>query len=104
MSDIDVFAIQKQPGDRRTRAVDFASKLPDTVTITGATVGIVDADTLQDFSASMLASTIGTVDGSSVLIVILGGEDRREYKITVTATLSSGDILTADVLLSVREF
>ena len=103
MADIDFFTMRKQPAERRTYTVDFSNKVPSAVTIASAAVAVVDPDTLESHN-SMLASTTGTVSGDTVSFVVLGGEDGREYKITVTATLSSADILTADILLSVREF
>jgi len=103
MGDIDIFTMRKQPAERRTRTIDFAAKIPTAVTISGATVALVDAETSESLN-SLLASTTGTVSGTTVSFVVLGGTDGRNYKITVTATLSSGDILTADVLLAVREY
>lgn len=103
MTDIDLFTMRKQPAERRTKTIDFSAKLPTGVTISSATVAIVDPSTLESHN-SMLASTTGTVSGDTVSFVVLGGEGDQEYNITVTATLSSGDILTADVLLSVREY
>lgn len=103
MSDIDVFYMEKQPAERRTRTVDFSAKVPTAATISTATIAMIDAETSK-LDNSMLASTTGTISGGTVSFAMLGGVDGGEYKATVTATLSTGDILTADVLLSVRGY
>ena len=103
MSDLDVFYMRKQPAERRTRTIDFSAKIPTAATITTATLALVDAETNELLNA-MLASTTGTISGGTVSFAMLGGEDGGQYKITATATLSTGDILTADVMLSVREY
>ncbi|TXH49904.1 MAG: hypothetical protein E6Q97_21635 [Desulfurellales bacterium] len=104
MSDIDIFTIEKQSADIRSRSVDFSKKVPDGVTIESATVLCVVAATNENVSDDMLASTDGTVDDSAVVFTVQGGENGELYKITVTATLSTGDILTADLFMRVRDY
>jgi hypothetical protein len=104
MSDIDIFAIEKQSSERRTRSIDFLQKMPSGATISGATVACVVNSTGEVKSGSMLASTTATISGSVAAFVVLGGENGELYKITVTATLSTGDILTADLFMRVRDY
>jgi hypothetical protein len=104
MSDIDIFTIEKQSADIRSRSIDFSKKVPDGVTIESATVLCVVAATNENVSDDMLASTTATISGSVAAFVVLGGENGELYKITVTATLSTGDILTADLFMRVRDY
>lgn len=102
-ADVDVFTMEKQPTDRRSRSVDFAEKVPDGVTIESATVAAVKVDTLEDVADDLLDSENGSVSGTKVSFIVKGGEDGGRYKITISATLSNDDVLTADIFLSVRE-
>lgn len=104
MSDIDIFTMIKQSAERRTRAVDFSNKLANGVTITGATIAAVNLLTQENVASSILASTTGTVSGGNVSFIALAGTNNTDYRVTVTATLSNSDILTADVMLRVRDY
>lgn len=103
MADIDIFQMTKQSAERRTRTIDFSAKVPASVTITGSAVACVEALGLTDKS-SMLADTTGTRSGDTISFTVLGGEHGKDYRITVTATLSNSDILTADLMLRVKDF
>jgi hypothetical protein len=104
MVDIDIFSMTKQSAERRTRSIDFADKIPATVTLSSATGVAVIASTGEVVTGSILASGTGTISGTTASFVIMGGSNGVDYKITVTATLSSSDILTADIMLRVKDY
>ena len=104
MSDIDVFSIEKQPADIRSRAIDFSNKVPTGVTIESASLTCVIEETGEDVTSTILVDDAGVVQGESVIITVRGGDDGERYKVTIEATLSTGDILTADIFVDVREY
>lgn len=104
MSDIDIFTMTKQSAERRTRSIDFADKIPTSVTLSSATAVAIVAATGEVVTGSLLASGTCSISGTNASLVILGGSNGVDYKITVTATLSSSDILTADIILRVKDY
>lgn len=104
MSDLDVFEITKHSTEIRTRSVDFDEKVPTGVTISSATIAAVELPTLTDRASTVLQSTTGTVSGTTVSFIAKAGTSGTRYKITVTATLSSGDKLVAIVFMTIKDF
>lgn len=97
--------ITKQPNERYTVSLDYSSKLPEGATIDHAGVSAWDLTNDMDASSELLSTTIGTVseDGLYVGVALKGGIDGREYKVTVLATLSDGEVLEDDVTVYVRD-
>lgn len=104
MADIDLFEIQKQSAERRDRSVDFADKIATGVTISSATATGVEIPTLTDVASTILQSTTLTPSGTTVPFTYKAGAHGKRYRITVTAVLSSSEILTADVFFEVRDY
>jgi 23S rRNA pseudoU1915 N3-methylase RlmH len=104
MADIDIFSMTKQSAERRTRSIDFADKIPATVTLSSAVAVVTITATGEVVTGSLLATGTCTISGTNASFVVLGGSNGVDYKITVTATLSSSDILTADIMLRVKDY
>lgn len=84
--------------------------IPTGVTLSSATVATEDLNSGADTSADVLGSTTGVIDNSgdpqTVTASIQGGGsafDGTEHKVTITTTLSSGDVYVDVFVLVVTD-
>lgn len=102
MADIFDNVFEKQPGESYVIAIEWQGRLP-----TGANLasGSVNATRYPDMVTdnSVLVSTIATISGTQSMTKVRAGETGRDYRITFSMTLDTGDILEEDVLMQVRE-
>ena len=93
----------KQPSEVMTRSIDFSGRLADGVTLSSATATVIDMLDNSDVSASLLASTTGTVSSPNASFTFQNGVDGRKYKVSVLGTLDNSDVTEVDLLLTVRD-
>lgn len=97
-----LFDATKRSSELLTWAVEFADRMPEEVTISTATLSAVETETRKPAS-SVLVDEEGTISGSQVLFGVQGGTSGKRYDITVTATLSDGQVLQDVVRMFVND-
>lgn len=93
--------ITKRPTESYSTAIDFAGLLPTGSTIVSGTLAAVNRTTGATDN-SVLASTTATVTTTTAAFKGQAGTSPADYLITLTVTLSTGDVLVEEVLLQVR--
>jgi hypothetical protein len=93
---------RKQPAGKETLEFDCTPRLPDSVTVSSATVAGIRLDTMATDN-TVLTSTTGSVSSPYVRAQAIAGTDGVDYRIEMTVTLSNGDIIHKVWLMKVRE-
>jgi hypothetical protein len=92
-------SFQKQPYEQYPVAVEFSGKLP-----TGTTISSMDvAVTLNGVDVTSTVIDESYLDSTRAVIVVKGGEDKKDYKFTIQILLSDGSKLEEDLIMGVRE-
>lgn len=94
--------IQKDPEEEFPRGFDFAEALAEDENLTDGTASAIEMDTGLDVSADLLADTTVTPVGTTAGVVIVGGEDCRDYEISIKMTTSLGQTLKEKIVVQVR--
>lgn len=94
-------SFSKQPAETYVIAVDMSGKLPVGATIASGMVAAFDPS-LADVSATVLSGTVATIVGDEAQIGVKAGTHGVLYKIRFRLTLTSGDILEEDVVMTVE--
>lgn len=100
----DVFvAKDKQPGEIKTWAIEYASKLA-----TGETLSSIEAataireDTGADVTAAFIASS--QISGTQVKVKVQNGTSDVRYKVSTRVVTSVGHKFDADIKVLVKEY
>jgi HKD family nuclease len=91
----------KQPSEKFTITVDFASVLATNETISSYIITCVDLSDDSDSSSIIIDSDSNTTN--AVSIKVKAGIDKENHKITVKITTSDSNIFEEDILMKVRE-
>lgn len=94
------FVFIKQPREETTLGIDFsdAREIQSGETLTSATMDVTQAGLPYD---DILVSH--TIAGSRVLFRVRGGENGKDYKMTILVTTNTGHVREADVVMQVQE-
>jgi len=91
--------LEKQPAETRVFTIDFSSLLATGETITVDTV----YSELRGGGTSDLTLANPSVSGQTVLVQISGGTDRAVYRVEVTVTTSTAQVLQGDGVLKITD-
>ena len=94
------FYFTKQPREETTLGINFSGtrELQAGETIFSAAVEITQAGLpVEDVLVSH------AIAGARVLVRVRGGEDGKDYKITVLATTNAGHVREVDAVMAVQE-
>lgn len=93
----------KQPNEERVRGPDFTGKLSSGVTVASATVSARKLSDDSDASDDVLDSTTAATTDTTALATCIGGTAGEQYKITFLVTLSNGEVLEEEMVMTVRD-
>jgi len=91
--------LDKQPGEARYYAIDFANLMVTGETISGTPVVVSE---LRGGGTTDLTITETTIDGQTVVMKIAGGTDRHVYRVQATITTSGAQTLQGDGILRIK--
>lgn len=94
---------RKQPREQYTVAIDFADRLPDSVSLSGVTISAIDLATGESISTVYNSST-GTISGTEARGFLKGGTSGGRYKITYLVTCNDTPATTfeEEILMEVE--
>lgn len=81
----------KAPNEVITVAFEFADELPASLTLSSALISATEVPSEVDFSSggsAVIGTTIGSVSGTQVAVLLKNGTSGRRYRIDCLATLS----------------
>ncbi|MCB1908825.1 MAG: hypothetical protein KDH15_15775 [Rhodocyclaceae bacterium] len=93
----------KRPGERIALAFDFASQLPEGITITSVDSVTVSTWRGTDGNPSALLAGAAVLSGTDVLQMVSGGIAGTDYQFIAWVTLSDTQQRALDGLLPVRD-
>lgn len=91
----------KKPAELYSLSFEYKEKLPPGGVLSSATVSAVDTADGSDKTSTVLVSTSGAVSGTLATFRARAGTAGSSYRITLLATLTSGDILQDEILMIV---
>lgn len=97
---IEVF---KQAAEVKTMAFEYRDKLAFGLTLSNGTLSAIINDTGVDATATLLASVAATISGTQARFRVQAGTSGVTYKVTGLITLSNGDTLEDEFLLTVED-
>ena len=92
--------LEKQPGETRTYTMDFSNLMASDETIDS--INTVTSE-LRGGGTSDLTLVNSAISGQTVLTTISGGTDRCRYRIMITITTSTSQVLQGDGILKVSD-
>jgi hypothetical protein len=93
--------LNKQPAEKYGVSINFASRLPESVTVVSGVVSAINAKTLEADTTVYGASAL-VIEGAAATAIIQNGISGNKYQLTYTVTLSDGSILQEDIKLVVK--
>lgn len=100
----DVFyAEDKQPGEVKTYAIEYAGKLDTGETLVSIESAVaIRVDTGADVTSDLISGTV--INGTKLKITIKDGITKIQYKISTRVVTSTGNKFDADLFVSVLEY
>jgi hypothetical protein len=92
----------KQVSEVKTLAVEWSTALNTGVTISSGTVTAIRLDTGVSVSGTLLTTTTLTISGTKTVFTVQAGVAGVVYQLTLTVTLSNGNVLKEEATMAVE--
>jgi len=95
----------KQPSEKHTLTVDYTNRLPDSVTLSMASMTALNLRTRADATSNIVTGTSMTVDADGLTASgqVKNGVAGERFKLTVSALLSNTDVYQDEIILEINE-
>ncbi len=93
----------KYPTETYPIGVDYKGKAPTGAALISATWAATDMSDLSDVTATIFLSPAASVSGMIAKVRVRNGTMDHQYRLGVTATFDTGDILHDNVYMLVAE-
>ena len=96
-------AFNKHPSETYPIGIDYTGKAPTGAILTGTVWAALDMFDETDASGDVLSNTTGIIAGSVAKVRVEGGVLDHSYRLSLTATFDTGDVLHDNVYMTVVE-
>lgn len=94
--------LYKQPSEKRKFSMDFSNLMVTGETIAASPAPVITSEFING-NLTNLTITLLAISGQTMTFWVAGGTNNRRYRLEIVITTSTGQILSGDGILSIKD-